>query len=231
MVNPSILFSLQPPPRIGDSSKSRAVPASSPPLCSAEYMRIPDTRTMESDDGYTSLNALDSLKKKQHQTPARRAKTSRPRPRRHSISSCEITDGCSEDAEEDEDDETLVYGGRISQQVLQQTATMGGMYRLKVKSTTAPKEFTGGNKRLVRKYRMKRRDEKSASYETICSGMMQAPVVVDEFKRTKSGTLPANCGSHRHRQHSSKRGTATAVAAPSGSSYNSPCRLVTMLVV
>ncbi len=149
----------------------------------------------DSDDGYTSLNALDSLKRQR--TPTRRVqKPQRPRP--HSISSCGISDSDS-----NADDETIVYG-RTSQ-----PCNNNRMYRLKLKSNSSntTKEFLG-NKRLVRKYRMRQKgeDEKSASYERICP----------ESEDSKTQPLE-----HKHRSGRRNR----------GSPCKSPCRLVTMLVV
>uniref|UniRef100_A0A5K3G5F1 Uncharacterized protein n=1 Tax=Mesocestoides corti TaxID=53468 RepID=A0A5K3G5F1_MESCO len=84
-----------------------------------------------------------------------------------------------------------------------------------------------GNKHLVRKYRMKRKDADSLEKEGRKSTSSDQEDV-DAPSRRKTGTLlnlSHHHQQHRH-QHARKRKATTR-----GSAYNSPCRLVTMLVV
>uniref|UniRef100_A0A5K3FZS7 Uncharacterized protein n=2 Tax=Mesocestoides corti TaxID=53468 RepID=A0A5K3FZS7_MESCO len=153
-----------------------------------------DSRQQDSDDGYTSLNALDSLKT---HSPVRRSPNThhlsrRRRHRPHSTSSYEIADG-NETSSSNTDDRTVVYG-RVPRDLVD------GMYRLKVKSTTASANTTTtyavtaaggefmGNKHLVRKYRMKRKDADSLEKERRKSTSSDQEDV-DAPSRRKTGTL------------------------------------------
>ncbi|VDM32762.1 unnamed protein product [Hydatigera taeniaeformis] len=160
----------------------------------------------DSDDGYTSLNALDSLKNPHHhrhqrhnQQPLRspdqtkKASEAQESKRPHSIASS-ITSSSSFD-----DESTLVCTSGKDQDL-----PLDGMYRLKVRSTTSTATIQyHGNKRLVRKYRMKRQEG------------LEAPPKTVSLDREQKKRL-------QHQRDRLRRG---------GGGCSSPCRLVTMLVV
>lgn len=145
--------------------------------------RLSHHQQHESDDGYTSLNALDTI-----------AKFTAPNSS-HSSSLNSF-----------DDEGTLVCGDEAATKGEDPLTFINGMYRLKVKSSTLAVEFHG-NKRLVRKYRAKRRE-----------------MVGGEQDATKTVSLDRE---HRPRQrHLSGRKEQSRV-----NKHSSPCRLVTMLVV
>ncbi|KAH9277655.1 hypothetical protein ECG_09495 [Echinococcus granulosus] len=213
-VTVSLLSSSSPSSSSSSSSGCEDAIIESRQRSSDDYMKITSQSCLinleagyqDSDDGYTSLNALDSLKDPHHhhhrhnhqpsRNPIQTEKTSKTQESRrpHSIASS-LTSSSSFD-----DESTLVctYGKDSD-------LPLDGMYRLKVKSTTsttAAIQFHG-NKRLVRKYRMKRRE-----------GVEAPPKTVSLDREQKK---------HYHQQDRLRRG--------GGGGCSSPCRLVTMLVV
>ncbi|KAL5971538.1 hypothetical protein TSMEX_000709 [Taenia solium] len=184
---------------------------------SSDYMKITSQPCLinfeagyqDSDDGYTSLNALDSLKDpnrhhhrhcqqplwnlKQTKEVSKIQESKRP----HSIASS-ITSSSSFD-----DESTLVCINDKDPDL-----PPDGMYRLKVKSTTSTATAIQfhGNKRLVRKYRMKRQEGTEAPPKTVSLDREQKKYLHHQRDRPRRG------GGGR-------------------GGRSSPCRLVTMLVV
>ncbi len=111
---------------------------------------------------------------------------------------------------------------------------INGMYRLKLKRSGEPqfKDFPG-NKTIIRKYRQKRQRHRSAkqessviydSVDTTSEEENDDLVPLLEEVPRKCGTLPAN-------HHSSSRSYRRPPKPQRSPAYDSPCRLVTMLVV
>ncbi|VDO02145.1 unnamed protein product [Rodentolepis nana] len=188
---------------------------------SEDYMKItsdpclfnvnPGFQNQDSDDGYTSLNALDNIKKRNQKCLTKKKSSISNARRPLSNSSSSISSATSFD-----DESTLVCINEDSNDSSNLPAD--GMYRLKVKSTTSPVNSGSqfhGNKRLVRKYRAKRRE----------MGTHEPPL-------PKTVSLDRD---HRRRITTSNSSTSpTAVNKEKTKQQNtrdSPCRLVTMLVV
>nr|CDS27769.1 expressed conserved protein [Hymenolepis microstoma] len=188
---------------------------------SEDYMKITSTpclfnvnpgfQNQDSDDGYTSLNALDNIKKRNQKCLTKRKSSISNARRTLSNSSSSISSATSFD-----DESTLVCINEDSNDSGKLPAD--GMYRLKVKSTTSPVNSGSqfhGNKRLVRKYRAKRREV----------GTHEPPL-------PKTVSLDRD---HRRRITTSNSSTSTTAAnkekAKPQNTRDSPCRLVTMLVV
>lgn len=171
----------------------------------------PCFQNQDSDDGYTSLNALDNIKKRNQKCLTKKKSSISTSRRPLSNSSSSISSSTSFD-----DESTLVCINEDSKDSSKQPAD--GMYRLKVKSTTSPVNSGSqfhGNKRLVRKYRAKRRE----------LGTAESPL-------PKAVSLDRD---HRRHITTSNSNTSTTVAnkekAKQQNTRDSPCRLVTMLVV
>ena len=176
-------------------------------------IRLDSRGCQDSDDGYTSLNALDNLKPQpymqenlqQKKTKKRDSKTHKSR-RPHSIASSKVTSSTSSF-----DDERTLVCTEDKDTIL----PLDGMYRLKVKSTTSTINSTTttqfhGNKRLVRKYRMKRREGLTDQSKT-------ASLDREQRQHTEHNNH------HQHQRERLRRGETI--------NHNLPCRLVTMLVV
>ncbi|KAM7533247.1 hypothetical protein Aperf_G00000124230 [Anoplocephala perfoliata] len=166
-------------------------------------------QNQDSDDGYTSLNALDNHEQQNQKCLTKKKSLNSSSQCSNSISSPSASSSTSFD-----DESTLVCISHHESK----DADMhpgDGMYRLKVKSTTSVVNSASqfhGNKRLVRKYRAKRRELATA-----------------ETAPPKTVSLDRD-----HRKHIA---TTTKTAQPNSkekakqSARHSPCRLVTMLVV
>lgn len=174
----------------------------------------PGFANQDSDDGYTSLNALDNIKRR-HQKCLTKKKNSISTTRRPilSNSSSSVSSSTSID-----DESTLVCINEDS--TGKEKQPVDGMYRLKVKSTTSPVNSGAqfqGNKRLVRKYRAKRRELET--FETPLPKTVSLDR--DHRRRVTIASGPANNNVVSVKEKTTKQQSAR----------DSPCRLVTMLVV
>lgn len=164
----------------------------------------PALQDQDSDDGYTSLNALDNHKQQNQKCLTKKKSLTSNSQRPHSIFSPSASSSTSFD-----DESTLVC---ISQESKDADMHPGdGMYRLKVKSNASAINSASqfhGNKRLVRKYRAKRRELGTAE------AALPKTVSLDRDHRKRITTTKTI-------QQNSKDRTK----------QNTPCRLVTMLVV